>query len=179
MGFDPPFSKRSHNASPYKLLTLSSALEDEEQAHVMKTNLDAMLEEAKTAQRDLEGKAEIHTEAQKELDRLYEFVFQEPTPEFPEVGAREREVQVATKSCHHAQSSAEAEWQAVQCLRQAHQRLNAALMAMDSALRRSRQDMYGGGTYIDVSSSSMTKLRFASRVFVNGLNDCFMHDSRL
>ncbi|KAJ4390539.1 hypothetical protein N0V93_004135 [Gnomoniopsis smithogilvyi] len=126
------------------------ALEDEEQAHVMKTNLDAMLEEAKTAQCELEAKAAVHTEAQKDLDRLYDYVFQDPIPGFPEVEERAREMQTAAKSYHHAQSRAEAEWQAVQCLRQAHQHLNAALIAMDTALRRSSQDMYGGGTYIDI-----------------------------
>lgn len=118
----------------------------------MKTNLDAMLEEARTARVALEAKAAVHTEAQMELDRLYDYVFQDPVPGFPEVEARQREMQAATNAYHHAQSRAEAEWQAVQCLRQAHQGLNAALMAMDTALRRSRQDMYGGGTYIDVSS---------------------------
>lgn len=133
------------------ILTLSSALEDEEQAQVMKTNIDAMLEEAKAAQRGLTAKATVHKEAQRELDQLYDFVFQDSIQGFPEVDAREREARAATESYRYAQSRAEAEWQAVQCLRQAHQRLNAALMAMDTALRRSRQDMYGGGTYIDVS----------------------------
>lgn len=135
------------------ILTLSSALEDEEQAQVMKTNIDAMLEEAKAAQRGLLAKATVHKEAQRELDQLYDFVFQDSMPGFPEVDAREREARAATESYRYAQSRAEAEWQAVQCLRQAHQRLNAALMAMDTALRRSRQDMYGGGTYIDVSDT--------------------------
>lgn len=137
-----------------RVLTPSSALEDEEQAHVMKTNLDAMLEEARTARRELEAKAAMHKEAQNDLDRLYDYVFNDPIPGFPEVQAQEREVQAATKSYHHAQSRAEAEWQAVQWLKQALQRLDAALIAMDIALRRSRQDMYGGGTYIDVSSST-------------------------
>lgn len=137
--------------TPQNFLTLCSALEDEEQAHVMKTNVDAMLEEARTAQRELEGKVAVHTEAQKELDQLYEFVFQGPMPDFPEADARERELLAAEQSYHHAQSKAEAEWRTVQYLRQAEQQLNAALMTMDTALCRSRQDMYGGGMYVDVS----------------------------
>lgn len=141
----------SHDAFSHSVLTLGSALEDEEQAQVMKANLDEMLEEARTAQRELEDKVAVHTEAQKDLDSLYDFVFQGPLLEFPEIEAREKDVHAAAKSYHYAQSKAEAEWQAVQCLRQAQQRLNAALMAMDTALRRSRQDMYGGGTFIDVS----------------------------
>lgn len=129
-------------------------LQEEHQANTMKQNLDAMLEEARRVQRVLEGKAETHAQAQKDLDNLYELIFNGPSPGFPDEDKKEREMKAAAQAYQEARSRAENEGQAINILSQAQQRLNGALMSMEDALHASRRDMFGGGTFTDMMERS-------------------------
>lgn len=126
------------------------ALQEEHQADAMAKNLAAMLDDARRARAELEGRAAAHARAQEELDGLYEAIFTGPTPGFPEEDDREREMNAALLAYHEARSHAEGEAQAVRILSRAQDHLNLALMAMEDALHASRRDMLGGGTFHDM-----------------------------
>lgn len=58
---------------------------------MLKDNLDGMLVDALKARDDLEVKCLVHVEVQRDLDGLYESIFQELS-EFPEEDSQRREV---------------------------------------------------------------------------------------
>lgn len=126
------------------------ALQEEHQANVLKKNLDLALSDAKRVRGELEAKVATHSQAQKDLDRLYESIFKGPSPGFPEEDERERETNAAVKAHHKARSRAEVEAQVVKILDQAQQRLSGAMMCMEQALQASRMDIFGGGTFTDM-----------------------------
>lgn len=126
------------------------ALQEEHQADVTKTNLESMLEDAKKVRADLEARVATHKQAQKDLDNLYDSIFNGPSPGFPEEDEREAAKHAAVRAYHEARSRAEAEAQVVNILMQAQQRLNGALMSMEDALHASRRDIMGGGTFADM-----------------------------
>lgn len=125
-------------------------LQEEHQAGVTKKNLDDMLEDARRIRGELEGSVAVHERAQKELNGLYESIFNGPSPGFPEEDERERDLQMVVVAYHEARSRAEAEAQAVSLLSKAQGNLKAALQSMEEALRASRRDVMGGGTFHDM-----------------------------
>lgn len=126
------------------------ALQEEHQVDVTKTNLDTMLEDAKKVRLDLEARVATHERAQRDLDNLYDSIFNGPSPGFPEEDEREAAKDAAVRAYQESRSRAEAEGQVVSILMRAQQRLNAALMSMEDALHASRRDIFGGGTFADM-----------------------------
>ncbi|CAJ2501264.1 Uu.00g041170.m01.CDS01 [Anthostomella pinea] len=126
------------------------ALQKEHQAKAERDSLTQMRSEAQTARNDLEARLGRHTQAQQELDSLYDSLFQGPTPEFPEEDSSERNAADASRAYHDSRLRTEAETQVVSSLAQAQQRLNAAATATEEALDYSRMDMSGGGSLTDM-----------------------------
>lgn len=108
-----------------------------------------MREEALRVQSGLEGEVARHTQAQRDLDSLYNSLFQGPTPDFPEEDATERDLQFVDQECAAARMKLEAQQQAANLLNQATVRLKAALSHIEDALDHSRMDMFGGGSMSD------------------------------
>lgn len=126
------------------------ALQEEHQVGITKTGLEGMLGDAKNVRADLEARVATHQQAQKDLKTLYDSIFNGPSPGFPEEDEREAAKNAAVRAYHEARSRAETEGQVVNILTQAQQRLNGALMSMEDALRASRRDIFGGGTFVDM-----------------------------
>ena len=108
-----------------------------------------MRAEALREQDTLEEEVARHEQAQRDLDGLYNSIFEGPTPEFPEEDAMERRVQATSEACGSARRRLESEQQAASLLNQAKVRLNSALHHMEDALDYSRMDMFGGGSMSD------------------------------
>lgn len=126
------------------------ALQEEHQVDVTTKNLGTMLEDAKKVRTELESRVVTHGRAQKELDNLYDSIFNGPSPGFPEEDHKEAAKDAAVRAYHESRSRAEAEGQVVNILMQAQQRLNGALLSMEDALQASRMDIFGGGTFADM-----------------------------
>ena len=127
-----------------------ASLQMEHQGKQMAAHLDEALAAAVGARGALQAAADRHTAAQQDLDRLYRGIFQGPSPGFPEEDAREDDCAQAGRVYGDARRRAEAEGLATRLLADARRRLQNALGAMDDALRASRRDMYGGGTFHDM-----------------------------
>ncbi|KAH8676107.1 hypothetical protein BX600DRAFT_454336 [Xylariales sp. PMI_506] len=126
------------------------ALQEEHKAKAMDDNLEALKQEALAAKGNLETQAARHGEAQRELDSLYDSIFQGPTPGFPEEDARESQSAAALQSYHDARVRSEAETQALGQLQEAARNLGVGMMCVEEALSHSRFDMFGGGTLADM-----------------------------
>ena len=98
----------------------------------------------------LEQETARHEQAQRDLDGLYNSIFEGPTPEFPEEDATERRVQTAAEACRSTRRWLESEQKAASLLNQAKVLLGTALRYMEDALDYSRWDMFGGGTMADM-----------------------------
>ncbi|ORY65767.1 uncharacterized protein BCR38DRAFT_428298 [Pseudomassariella vexata] len=109
-----------------------------------------MLYEALEAQRALEAEVERHVQAQRDLDNLYDSIFQGFTPGFPEEDTKENELNSALQAYHGARVQFECESSAVQILSQAQHRMTSALHAIENALDHSRMDMFGGSFVSDM-----------------------------
>ena len=108
-----------------------------------------MRSEALREKDTLEEETARHEQAQRDLDGLYNSIFDGPTPEFPEEDAMERRVQATSEASGSARRRLESEQQAASLLNQAKVRLNTALHHMEDALDYSRMDMFGGGSMSD------------------------------
>ncbi|KAI1415864.1 hypothetical protein F5Y13DRAFT_139238 [Hypoxylon sp. FL1857] len=126
-----------------------AVLQKERQAKEQEENIRDMRSKALEAQSDLEAEASRHAEAQKQLDNLYDSIFQGPTPAFPEEDRSEQDAESALQAYHNSRVLVEAESQVVSLLTEAMERLRKALIYTDEALSRSRMDMFGGGTFSD------------------------------
>ncbi|RYP65723.1 hypothetical protein DL771_008168 [Monosporascus sp. 5C6A] len=124
-------------------------LQESHRAKEQKEQIATMREEALAVQSDLEKEVARHNQAQQDLDRLYNSIFEGPTPSFPEEDATERDAQSAEQACNHARKRLECEQQAANLLTQATARLNSALSHIEDALNHSRMDMFGGGSLSD------------------------------
>ncbi|KAK7752481.1 hypothetical protein SLS62_005634 [Diatrype stigma] len=124
-------------------------LQEAHKAKQQEDSVKAMRAEALAVQHDLEKEVARHTQAQADLDSLYNSIFQGPTPDFPEEDATERSAQAAQQDCDAARARLEAEQQAASLLGQAQARLRTALARIEDALDHSRMDMFGGGTVFD------------------------------
>lgn len=119
------------------------AWQKERETRDRKADLEQRLSEAKNAKSSLEGEAKRHDQAQKELDALYESIFQGPTPEFPGEDLREQEVLRAHTAFEEVQGRLFTEKQALLCLIDAQQTLENAQRTMMEALDASTWDMWG------------------------------------
>ncbi|KAJ3053748.1 hypothetical protein HK097_003475 [Rhizophlyctis rosea] len=126
------------------------AVQEEHQAGVLKENIESMLTEAKTAQQTLSITAQKHTEAQQELDTIYDSIFSGPTPDFPEEDFLETALKSALESHHYSQHLAESEHHAIQLLARAITFLKRAESCMKGAKHASKADMWGGGGFMDM-----------------------------
>ncbi|RYP08644.1 hypothetical protein DL764_001772 [Monosporascus ibericus] len=132
-----------------QLADVSQVLQESHRAKEQKEQIATMREEALAVQSGLEKEVARHNQAQQDLDRLYNSIFEGPTPSFPEEDATERDVQSAEQACNHARKRLECEQQAANLLNQATARLNSALSHIEDALGHSRMDMFGGGSFSD------------------------------
>ncbi|RYP23358.1 hypothetical protein DL767_008854 [Monosporascus sp. MG133] len=132
-----------------QLADTSQVLQEAHRAKERKERIATMREEALAVQSDLEKEVARHNQAQQDLDRLYNSIFEGPTPSFPEEDAAERDVQPAEQACNHARKRLECEQQAADLLNQAMACLTSALSHIEDALDHSRMDMFGGGSFSD------------------------------
>jgi len=109
-----------------------------------------MLDVAKRARDDVKAQVATHQQAQRDLDNLYQSIFQGPSPGFPEEDDREREANDALQAYQGARTLAESEHQALQILSSAQGMLRSALDSMQQALGYSEWDIWGGGNYSDM-----------------------------
>jgi hypothetical protein len=125
-------------------------LQEEHRAKDQEKSLKQLREDALRARDELEALAAKHAEAQKELDGLYDSIFQGPTPDFPEEDDKERSSGVALQTFHDARVQSEAGTQALNSLTDASRRLQDAMTYIEEALSYSRMDMFGGGAMTDM-----------------------------
>ncbi|KAJ2892668.1 hypothetical protein MKZ38_009483 [Zalerion maritima] len=126
------------------------ALQEEHKTQQLLKNQEEALEEAQTARQEMVGKCQRHDQAQRDMDALYEEVFQGPSPGFPEEDAAEERRRGAGEDCRNMRSRAEAQAQAVRCMENAMAKMIGAYRSMQTALNHSRRDMWGGGTLTDM-----------------------------
>jgi hypothetical protein len=129
-------------------------LREEHRAREQEATLRSLREEADRAHAELEAQAARHAQAQRDLDGLYDSIFQGATPDFPEEDDKERLSGGALQAYHDARVQAETEGQAVRSLEEAAKHLAQAMSYMEEALSCSRMDMFGGGTMTDMMERS-------------------------
>ncbi|KAK6087318.1 hypothetical protein SCUP234_01949 [Seiridium cupressi] len=148
------------------------ALQEEHQAKEQQKNLKNLHEEAVRARTELEQQSARHTQAQRDLDGLYNSIFHGVTPEFPEEDNKERLCSLALQTYQEARSKADAQQQAVSGLQEAGKRFRNASVNIEEALDHSRMDMFGGGTMSDMMErNALNKAEML-------VNDAFWHFSR-
>ncbi|KAH8886881.1 hypothetical protein GQ53DRAFT_726749 [Thozetella sp. PMI_491] len=125
-------------------------LQNEYQTKEKRKQLDQMLADALQVRDDLKGLQGRHDQAQRDLDNLYDAIFQGPSPGFPEEDSKEGAAGAALQSYHDARVRAEAEGQAVRILTDAVRAMDTARYAMDEARSNSQMDMFGGGAVWDM-----------------------------
>ncbi|KAI1382017.1 hypothetical protein F4677DRAFT_12479 [Hypoxylon crocopeplum] len=126
-----------------------AVLQEEQKAKEQEENLKGMRSKALEVQSDLEAEVTRHTEAQQQLDGLYDSIFQGFTPAFPEEDRSEQNAESALQAYHNSRVNVETELQVVHLLSGAKGRLYNALNYTEEALSHSRMDMFGGGTLND------------------------------
>ena len=122
------------------------ALQREHHGEERRQQLDGMLADATRAREELQTQRAHRQQAQGALDRLYDSVFAGPSPGFPEEDEMESIAHAALQTYHDAHVTAEAESEAIRSLADAALEMQAARAAMRDALRKSRVDLYTGGT---------------------------------
>ncbi|KAI1469672.1 uncharacterized protein F4812DRAFT_298205 [Daldinia caldariorum] len=127
-----------------------AVLQQERQAKEMEEHLREMRSKAIEVQSDLEVELNRHTEAQQQLDNLYDSIFQGPTPAFPDEDRLEENARNCLKSYQNARMVVETEQHVVHLLTEAQERVYKALNYTEEALSHSRMDMFGGGTLSDM-----------------------------
>ncbi|KAK4184942.1 hypothetical protein QBC35DRAFT_504850 [Podospora australis] len=127
-----------------------SALQEEQRETDTNRNITEQLNQAKSAARDLEGKAALHNDKQQELDNLYNSIFAGTTPGFPAEDEKEQAASRAIAAYRDTKNAAEAEAHAVRLLQEGQNKMRSSLYAMEEALSYSRRDMFGGGTLTDM-----------------------------
>ena len=127
------------------------ALREETLAKQDRDQLQHTLDEAKKASTDtMEPAVRRHEQAQKELDELYDSLFDGPTPSFPDEDALERSASQALDSYQAKKDQLLREEAAKGYLQKAVGGMNEALRAVNEALSASTWDVYGGGTWADM-----------------------------
>lgn len=125
-------------------------LQQEHKAKEIRTGFGLRLDEANIARTELENVAARHVSAQRDLDALYDSIFDGPSPGFPEEDEKERFAGGALQEYHTLRTAAEAEGQAAKVLGDAQNIMKGAIMSIQEALDYSRMDMFGGGSMVDM-----------------------------
>jgi hypothetical protein len=126
------------------------AWQKEREAEERKAELERALSTAKEDKLRFESEKARNESAQRDLDQLYASIFSGPTPEVPGEDQLETAVQYARQHLEQVQSQSNADSAALDALRRADARLQAASRAMNQALDASRFDIMGGGTFADM-----------------------------
>lgn len=129
------------------------------QAHFEETkclnSLKESMREAEETQEELETAELTNKSAQEALDRLYNSLFQGPSPGFPEEDAAEAAVHQPRDAFQDAQQRLSTESQVLSILSRALQSLTKATRNMAEAESASKKDILGwGGTYADMAERS-------------------------
>ncbi|KAK4506093.1 hypothetical protein PRZ48_004058 [Zasmidium cellare] len=127
-----------------------AAWQAERSATESRGELATALSNAENHHAQLQTDAERHAKAQRELDELYEGIFAGPTPDVPGEDGVEERVRACKGEFERVQEVLGREKQAAMALEKAEQSLKAAYGDIQDALRRSRRDMMGGGTFTDM-----------------------------
>ncbi|KAH8600626.1 hypothetical protein B0O99DRAFT_609071 [Bisporella sp. PMI_857] len=125
-------------------------LQQEHRAKQQENKLLNLKEEADRVKAGLEPQQARHVQAQRELDRLYDSIFDGSTPEFPGEDEMENAAKRALQEYHDARVASDGAAQAVRLLMDALRSLVGALGDMEDALSCSRADMFGGGAMWDM-----------------------------
>ncbi|KZP19839.1 hypothetical protein FIBSPDRAFT_827660 [Athelia psychrophila] len=101
---------------------------------------------------ELKSVSNLHNNAQRELDGLYDSIFQGPTPEFPEEDQAEGPVQQLRQEFAAVQARLSVEGQALAILLDAEKFMHRGLSDMSEASTASNWDVWGvGGNMADVA----------------------------
>jgi len=120
-------------------------LQEEHKTGEMRRNLGNTLDEAQKQRSELESTASRHSQAQRDLDELYDSIFEGPTPEFPEEDSKEYSANDALDKYHNLRVRVESETQVRKILDNAVQKMAIAQRALAEARSHSQMDMFGGG----------------------------------
>ena len=140
-----------------------------EAEHRVRRNRESLLRSRKEAEdqnEDLKLIVARRDEAQKQLDELYNSVFNGPTPSFPEEDQMERNLREAQENHDSAQSRLHRDTRAAGLLQQAQGQIEKCLIKLKEAASSSQADLFGfGGGFADyVERSSLADAQtFASR----------------
>lgn len=125
-------------------------LQEEHKAKEIRKNREANLIEAQNARRDLEHVASRHDQAQKDLDDLYDSIFEGPTPGFPDEDAKEQAAHDALNQYHDLRVRVETESQVLTLLGNAGGKMKTSQYHLAEARSHSQMDMFGGGAMSDM-----------------------------
>ena len=126
------------------------ALQEEHQAKKIRDATHAMISEALMRRNHLENELVRHRDARLQLDSLYDYIFQGPTPGFPEEDHWEKASAQVLEEYHNTRIKVEAEDKVIKLLASAQDMMREAVFNMRAAQRNSRADMLGGGTFNDM-----------------------------
>ena len=128
------------------------ALTAEHRAKQEKAQLEADLHEAGRIMVDLEAVKKQHQRLQKQLDSLYNSIFEGPTPDVPGEDQQEQQMLHARAASDEAEYASRIEKQIVSILSESMNVLNVCLKDMTKALNASDLDMFNvGGILADVA----------------------------
>ncbi|KAF7971616.1 hypothetical protein HWV62_20718 [Athelia sp. TMB] len=116
--------------------------------------LDGLKQNLAVAEQKLEelrGVEMLHNDTQKQLEALYESIFQGPTPDFPEEDSAEAAVHPLRAEFAAVQTRLSVESQVVSLLFEAQQIMKRALADMANAHSMSTYDVWGGGVMADMA----------------------------
>ena len=125
------------------------ALRGEKRAQEEGKSLTEQLQAALHTKSQLEPIVAESNHAQKELDDLYNAIFEGQTVSFPEEDAQEMAAMQARNESEHLQFVLSRETQVKQLLADARVSMIEALSRIEGALDNSRVDMFGGGALWD------------------------------
>ena len=144
------FSQRAEEGEREYFETLQEAHQENE----LNRNITTQLDEARTAEVDLQAVADRHERTQSELDALYNDIFGGPTPQFPDEDAKEQRSGAAAAAYGETKGKHEAEKAVVGMLKEGTGIMRRALNEIERALSYSRYDMFGGGSMADMMERS-------------------------
>ncbi|KAL9107310.1 MAG: hypothetical protein Q9227_007762 [Pyrenula ochraceoflavens] len=128
------------------------ALNEEHHAKQKEAQLNVELLEASKMSTDLAAVKEQHDHLQRQLDSLYNSIFEGPSPDFPYEDKIEEDMHQAKAYTDQAEYAYRTERQVVSILTEAMKAINEALQEMTTALNRSDLDMFNvGGVLADIS----------------------------
>lgn len=146
------------------------AWQKERSTQEAREELSRALETAEKDRTQLETDTKRHEKAQSDLDRLYDSIFDGPTPEVPGEDQLEQSVKQYLEHYGQANKQVGTERQALGVLSTATTSLKKAYNDIQAAYRRSQRDVYlGGGAFTDMME------RDALAQSQNNLTTCLRH----